>query len=101
MISNDILLLKIIQSKGSIYLLRDRGLSHSQIAMLIHSHQSNGNIEITNNDIQLTQKGKDILQSNLDKIYPRVKEQWIVPQEHHYKKPISFDTIILPKKKEL
>lgn len=39
MLLNEVLLLKIIDSNGRISLLRDRGLSHSQIAMLIKKQE--------------------------------------------------------------
>lgn len=101
MITNDILLLKIIKNNGKISLLRDRGLTHSQIAMMIKNHKTAGNILITANDIFLTPKGIEILKNNLSKVMPRKKDQWILPQEHRYSTPISFEKIILPKGKKI
>lgn len=43
MIPNNILLLKIIENNGKISLLRDRGLTHSQIAMMIKNLEAEGN----------------------------------------------------------
>lgn len=101
MLSNEILLLKIIDSNGRISLLRDRGLSHSQVAMLIKKQEEDGNIVVTEEDISLTNQGSKILKENISKIAPRKKDQWILPQEHLYKKPISLDQIVLPKNKKI
>ncbi len=101
MLSNEILLLKIIDSNGRISLLRDRGLSHSQVAMLIKEQEDEGNIVVTEEDISLTNQGSKILKENISKIAPRKKDQWILPQEHLYKKPISLDQIVLPKNKKI
>lgn len=101
MLSNEILLLKIIDSNGRISLLRDRGLSHSQVAMLIKKEEDKGNIVVTEEDISLTNQGSKILKENISKIVPRKKDQWIFPQEHLYKKPISLDQIVLPKNKKI
>lgn len=101
MLSNEILLLKIIDSNGRISLLRDRGLSHSQVAMLIKRQEDEGNIVVTEEDISLTNQGSNILKENISKIAPRKKDQWILPQEHLYKEPISFNQIVLPKNKKI
>ena len=101
MLSNEILLLKIIDSNGRISLLRDRGLSHSQVAMLIKKQEEDGNIVVTEEDISLTNQGSKILKENISKIAPRKNDQWILPQEHLYKKPISLDQIVLPKNKKI
>lgn len=101
MLSNEILLLKIIDSNGRISLLRDRGLSHSQVAMLIKKQEDEGNIVVTEENISLTNQGSKILKENISKIAPRKKDQWILPQEHLYKKPISLDQIVLPKNKKI
>lgn len=101
MLLNEILLLKIIDSNGRISLLRDRGLSYSQVAMLIKKQEDEGNIVVTEEDISLTNQGSKILKENISKIAPRKKDQWILPQEHLYKKPISLDQIVLPKNKKI
>ena len=101
MLSNEILLLKIIDSNGRISLLRDRGLSHSQVAMLIKKQEDEGNIVVTEEDISLTNQGSKILKENISKKAPRKKDQWILPQEHLYKEPISLDQIVLPKNKKI
>lgn len=101
MLSNEILLLKIIQSTGRISLLRDRGLSYSQIAMMIKKQQEKGNIDITDNSIFLTVQGTQLLKENISNLVPKEKDQWILPQEHLYKEPISFDQIVLPKKSKI
>ena len=101
MISNEILLLKIIDANGRISLLRDRGLSHSQVAMLIKKQVCEGNIIVSEEDIKLTHKGTEILIENLSKIAPRKKDQWILPQMHLYQKPLPIGQIVLPKNKKL
>lgn len=101
MLSNEILLLKIIDSNGRISLLRDRGLSHSQVAMLIKRQEDEGNIVVTEEDIILTEQGAMILKDNISKVAPKKKDQWILPQEHLYRKPISLEQIILPKNKKI
>ena len=101
MIPNNILLLKIIENNGKISLLRDRGLTHPQIAMMIKNLEAEGNILITDDDILLTPKGIEFLENNISRIMPRKKDQWILPQEHLYNTPISFDEIILPKGKKI
>ena len=73
MLSNEILLLKIIDSNGRISLLRDRGLSHSQVAMLIKRQEDEGNIVVTEEDIILTEQGAMILKDNISKVAPKKK----------------------------
>lgn len=101
MLSNEILLLKIISVNGRITLLRDKGLSHSQIAMLIKEQEDKENIIVTEDDIFLTSRGEAFLNDNISKTVSKEKDQWILPQEHLYKTPIPFDKIILPKNKNL
>ena len=101
MLLSEVLLLKIIDSNSRISLLRDRGLSHSQIAMLIKKQEDEGNIVVTEDDISLTNQGSKILKESISKIAPRKKDQWILPQEHLYKEPISFNQIVLPKNKKI
>lgn len=101
MLSNEILLLKIIASNGRISLLRERGLSHSQVATMIKEQEKEGNVIITERDISLTNKGKSVLDENISKISTRKKDQWILPQEHLYNTPISLNEIVLPKNKKI
>lgn len=101
MLANEILLLKIIATNSRISLLRDRGLSHSQVAMLIKSQEDEGNIVASSDGVILTNKGEEILRVSMDKVTPRKKDQWILPQEHLYKEPLSFEKIILPKNKKI
>ena len=69
--------------------------------MLIKKQEDEGNIVVTEEDISLTNQGSKILKENISKIAPRKKDQWILPQEHLYKKPISLDQIVLPKNKKI
>lgn len=86
---------------GKISLLHERGLTYSQIAMLINKLESTGNIVITDDDIMLSPRGAELLKNHISKVMPREKDQWIVPQEHRYSTPISFEKIILPKNKKI
>jgi predicted methyltransferase len=101
MFSNEILLLKIVEANARISLLRNRGLSHSQVAMMIKKQQDEGNIVITDENISLTPQGSKLLQENISKVAPKEKDRWILPQEHLYNQPIPFDKIILPKNKKI
>ncbi|MBE6763166.1 MAG: hypothetical protein E7553_02260 [Ruminococcaceae bacterium] len=101
MLSNELLLLKIIGSGGRISLLRNRGLSLSQIAMLIQEQQEKGNVVVLDSEINLTAQGLHLLEENISKVMPRKKDRWILPQEHLYKEPISSSEIILPKKRKI
>lgn len=101
MISNEILLLKIVEVNGKISLLRNRGLSHSQVAMMIKRQQDEGNIIISDENISLTPQGAKLLQENISKVMPKEKDRWILPQEHLYSQPIPFDKIMLPKNKKI
>lgn len=101
MISNNTLLLKIIDSRASLSLLRDRGLSHSQIAMLIEEQKNEGNIIVTESEIKLSPQGSMLLANNLSEHTIKEKDQWILPQEHLYKKPIDSKIIVLPKKRKI
>ena len=99
--TNSILVLKIIEAQGRLTLLRDRGLSHSQIALLIEKHQQDGNVTLNDDGIALTAKGKELLTDSLSQSNMTEKESWIVKQEHYYREPISTKTIVLPKKRKI
>lgn len=101
MISNEILLLKIIDSNGSLSLLRDRGLSHSQIAMLIKDQEEKKHIVISEYEIKLSTQGSYYLNENISKYITKEKDQWILPQEHLYNEPLALDKIVLPKKRKI
>lgn len=101
MIPNKILLLKIIESGARITLLHDRGLSFSQIALLIDELVNDGYVDMTDCRPNLTEKGKEELKSNMNSLYPRKKDQWILPNENMYNIPISSDTIILPRRSKM
>lgn len=101
MISNKVLLLKIIESRARITLLHDRGLSFSQIALLMDELAKDGYVDVTDCMLVLTEKGKEELKANMKSLYPRNKDQWILPNENMYDIPISYDTIILPRKSKM
>ena len=99
--TNSILLLKIIESQGRLTLLQERGLSYSQVAMMINEHQSNGNVTLTEDGISLTEQGKQLLRNELAENTIKSKDSWIVKQEHYYREPISQKKIVLPKSKNI
>ena len=101
MTSNKTLILQIVDKNGSISLLRKRGLSHSQIAILIDEQVKDGYIEIANGTMSLTNSGRAFLYEGMKANNFAPKRTWILPQEHLHKKPISKDIIILPKKKNI
>ena len=97
-ISNDILILKLVSSDGSIYSLTKRNLSHAQIAMLIQELIDKEFLIMEEDKLQVTDAGFNYLNDNLKRLNIKDKEAWILPQENYYTKPISFTDVILPKK---
>ena len=73
MLTNQILLLKLIEVKASLLLLRKRGLTHSQIAELIAVEEVSGNLIITERGIELTEQGRSILSLNMSKLETKEK----------------------------
>ena len=75
MIPNNILLLKIIENNGKISLLRDRGLTHSQIAMMIKNLEAEGNILITDDDILYITQEKAADKATADDIKAKLEAE--------------------------
>ena len=98
MISNEVLLLKLIDSNLNLTPLRNRGLSHAQVALLLQDQITKGLVEITNESVCLTESGKEALNENLKKINVSPKRSWILPREEYYYKPLSQKDVYLPKK---
>ena len=99
MLSEDLILLKIIDVGGSTNLLIKRGLSYSQIVMKIEKQIELGNVAIDDTHrIYLTEAGIIALKEGLEKAQLSGKETWILPQEQYYNTPIDEHVIILPKK---
>lgn len=95
MINNQILLLKTIHSRYSLMMLRKKGLTHSQIALLLNEQIQNGLATYEDNIIVLTNKGISVLEEQLNTLG---NNSWILPQESYYNKPISKNAVILPRK---
>lgn len=98
LISNEIMLLKLVKVNGSLSLLRKRGLTHAQIAMLLQKQISSNYVVITESGVLLTELGEKTLNENLVALKYKAKDSWILPQDSYYKKPLPKNTIILPKK---
>lgn len=100
MIPNEILLLKIIAFNGSVSLLQERGLSYSQIALMMRDLKKKGYIENKEASLYLTVLGYDKI-NNYDQNEINRETKWIVRQEHLFHEPLPFNTIILPRKRDL
>lgn len=95
---NEIMLLKVIHCNANTSILRNMGLTYSQIALLIDTLQSRGDIILNDDGLSLTSKGLEVLMENTNKIMGSKGGKWIMPQKYFYNEPISFDTIFLPKR---
>lgn len=98
MVSNEILILKLIDGKASLNPLRKRGFSHSQIALLLQKVIDLGYVEYQKDDILLTSAGKKVLVESLAALEYSGKNAWILPQKEYYKTPVSSKNVFLPKK---
>ena len=97
MVSNELLLLIIIEKNGSAEMLLNRGLTYSQISMMIQKLESRGYVSNEGLEIHLTEEGKQYMQREIAKT-DLENSKLILPQEHYYREPISEKEIVLPKK---
>ena len=95
---NRMILLKIVSDNGSLLPLRQRGLTPSQIAILVDQEVNAGNLVTSLRGIQLTPKGKQILEQHYKEQNVSGPDQWILPQKCYYREPLKETTIILPRK---
>lgn len=98
MLSNEIVLLKLIKVNGSLTPLRKRGLTHAQIATLLQNQIDNGRAAVTESGVALTKLGEEVLAQHLATLERRPQYPWILPQEVYYRKPLSRWEIVLPPK---
>lgn len=98
MLSNSIILLKIVSDNGSLLPLRQRGLTPSQIAMLVEKEAEAGNLATSLKGISLTPKGRQILEQNYKEQNVSGPDQWILPQKCYYRSPLPETTVVLPRK---
>lgn len=98
MISNEIMLLKLVKVNGTLSPLRKRGLTHAQIAVLLQKQIDSNYVAITESGVLLTELGEKVLNENLPALKYKTKDSWILPQDSYYRKPLSKNAIILPKK---
>lgn len=93
MLTNNLLLLKAVSDRGSLLTLHKRGLTSSQIALLLEEQIEIGNIQSSPEGLFLTEAGENLLREGLKKL----KLSGPIPQEHLYLEPIDPETIIIPK----
>ena len=98
MLSDELLLLKSIDSNSSLSILLQRGYSYSQVANLLKKQETVGNIIIDDKGVRLTEAGRTVLNDGFKESQYKGKNTWILPQEQFYTKPISAKVIVLPKK---
>ena len=99
MLTNALILLKIVSSNGSLLPLRQQGLTPSQIAFLVQEQINAGNLESSIDGLTITTTGKQTLEQYHKEHHPTKSKQWIMPQKCYYREPIDQTTVILPKKK--
>lgn len=94
MISNELILLELINEGAGFTVLRKRGLTNSQIAILIQRSISNGFVEIIDNKTVITSKGIRYLKGK--DCYKKYRR--ILPVKSDNTQPIHRGVIILPKR---
>lgn len=95
---NSMILLRIVSTNGSLLPLRQRGLTPSQIAVLVNQQVEAGNLITSLEGIHLTQKGRLTLEQHYREQNVSGPNQWILPQKCYYHEPLKETTIILPRK---
>lgn len=101
MMSNQLLLLKIVSRNGNVSSLRKRGLAPAQIALLIEDQINCGNLFVTEDSIILTAEGESALKAFERRMNLNGADSWIQPQEQMYCEPLDSNIIILPKRKKI
>lgn len=96
MLTNVLLLLKIVGAKGSLLALRQRGLTHAQIATLLEEQINCGNIYATTDGIFLTDSGNLMLSQFYKEAKMSGPKAWVLPQYCFYTEPIEPAKIVLP-----
>lgn len=86
----------LAQGNASLTSLREQGYTYAQIANAISDAEDMGFLELVNNKIRVTNKGKEYIEN---KIHSVGSGFWIVPQGKNYRKPVDRDSIIFRKKK--
>lgn len=99
MLTNALILLRIVSSKGSLLPLRQQGLTPSQIAFLVQEQVEAGNLETSIDGLTITSAGKEILELHSKESKTIGSAQWILPQSCYYREPLDQTKIVLPKKK--
>lgn len=99
MLTNSLILLKVVSSQGSLLPLRQRGLTPSQIALLVQEQISAGNLESSIEGLAITAAGIKVLEQYNKEHNSAGSTQWILPQNCFYREPLDQSTVVLPKKK--
>lgn len=96
--TNELLLLQLIDSNRDLSPLRKRGLTHSQIALLLEKLIDQGFISISDTDVQITECGKKSMEEFYSSQQYNWHRKWLNPQLEYYQIPLSENDIILPHK---
>ena len=95
------MLLKIINNNGNINNLNSEGVSFSKIAVLTNKAISAGLVILSNNKIELSQKGLEKIQE-LEVLYKKTnKEEWIEKDIKSKIPKLDKNLIYLPDQNEL
>ena len=91
---NELLLLELINYNASFSILRKRGLTNSQIALLIQNCIKKGYIIVSDDRIIITDRGSRLLIASRGKRGGKC----ILPAKSSTLSPIDNDIILLPKR---
>lgn len=93
-----VVFLRLVEANGQLSSLMKQGFSYGQIALMIQQQEQEGYIEIGEDTIILTEKGKQYLKEHMKTGEENKTRAWILPQMVYYHTPISSEDIVLPKK---
>lgn len=98
MVSNQIVLLRIIKYNDSFSTLEKRQLSPSQIVLMIEDAKQNGLVVENNFKLSITPKGENVLEEYYKKHELRKSDSWILRNEDRFMQPKEKDDIFIPRK---
>lgn len=94
--TNNVLLLKLIMKEESFSPLIERGLTFSQISMMIKQQEEEGNVLTLPDGIHVTEKGFKAFNADSYKLELNKKAKWIKRHKSKYRKPLNRSAIVLP-----